>query len=91
MERRDSGRSEIQCLIECKTGNHEFVAHGFDISKNGISFSTSRELPMNAEAILRYRLSDEGPLITARVRLCQQSNGRIGAQFIETKHEPPGG
>ena len=87
MERRISERKAIQCLIECKVGTHEFVAHSFDISPHGISFTSSRELPMDVEATLRYRLDDEGPLITARVRLCQQSGGRIGAQFIEQKHE----
>ncbi len=90
MERRTSGRTEIQCLIECKSGTHEFVAHGFDISPTGISFSTTRELPLNAEAVLRYRLEEEGPLITARVRLRRQVGGRIGAEFIERKEETGG-
>jgi hypothetical protein len=83
MERRASPRSPIRCQIECEAGTQTFRAQGFDISEVGIAFITPAALPVDTEALLRYRLDDDGPLITARVLITQQTEGRVGARFIE--------
>jgi hypothetical protein len=85
MERRAAARAPIRCRIEGKMGTQSFLAAGFDISESGVSFITSHELPPNAEVVLHYRLDDDGPMITARVRIVQHSAGRYGAMFVDKK------
>ncbi len=85
MERRISARRPIRCQLEGKTGHQSFVAEGFDMSENGVAFETSQQLPLNSEVTLHYRLDEDGPWITAKVIICQQSGGRYGAKFIERK------
>lgn len=87
MERRISVRTPIRCRIECAAGTQTFVAEAFDMSESGVSFGTSHELPLNTEVMLRYRLEDDGPMISAKVRICQQSGGRYGAMFLAHKAE----
>jgi hypothetical protein len=85
MERRIALRRPIRCRIECKTGNETFLADGFDMSDTGVSFATARALPQNTEVVLHYRLEDDGPMITAKVVICQQTGGRYGARFVDHK------
>jgi hypothetical protein len=68
--------------MECSAGTQTFMAEGFDMSESGVSFVTSRELPQDTEVVLRYRLQHDGPMITARVLIRQQSGGRYGAKFL---------
>ena len=82
---RLSVRKLIRCSIEGESGNETFDAQGFDMSEHGISFVTERKLPVNSELLLRYRLDDDGPMITARVRICRNAAGRYGAMFLEKK------
>jgi PilZ domain len=86
-DRRASPRRPIRCEIQCEAGTQVFEAQAFDLSENGISFFTLATLPMNSEVILRYRLSPDDPLVTARVRVRQQVGQRVGVQFLDFKHE----
>lgn len=88
-ERRASPRFPIRCEIQCDTGTQVFQAQAFDLSEDGLSFFTLATLPINSEAVLRYRLSPDDPLVTARVLVRQQVGNRIGVQFLDLKHEPP--
>lgn len=83
MERRLAVRTPIECRIEGKAGHQSFIAEGFDMSESGVSFKTNAELPQNTEVILHYRLQSDGPMVTARVLICQQSGGRYGAKFLD--------
>lgn len=85
MERRIAARHPIKCQIEGKAGHQTFMAEGFDMSEGGVAFDTSENLPLNAEVVLHYRLSEDGPWITAKVIICQQTGGRYGAKFVERK------
>ena len=85
MERRISVRTPIRCRIEGAAGTQTFVAEGFDMSESGVSFSTPYELPLDAEVVLHYRLQHDGPMVTARVLIRQQSGGRYGATFLDRK------
>ncbi len=85
MERRIAARLPIRCQIEGKAGHQSFMANGFDMSETGVSFETPQQLPLNAEVTLHYRLDDDGPWITAKVIICQQTGGRYGAKFVERK------
>jgi hypothetical protein len=75
----------IQCRIECSAGTQTFMAEGFDMSESGVSFVTSRELPQDTEVVLHYRLQHDGPMVTARVLIRQQSGGRYGGKFLDRK------
>ena len=83
MERRLAMRVPIECRIDGKTGTQSFQAEGFDMSETGVSFKTEKELPQNSEVVLHYRLQEDGPMVTARVLICQQSGGRYGAKFLD--------
>jgi PilZ domain len=85
MERRISARQPIRCQIEGKAGHQSFVAEGFDMSETGLAFNTPQQLPQNAEVVLHYRLDEDGPWITAKVVICQKTEGRYGARFVERK------
>ena len=85
MERRIAVRRPIKCQIEGKAGHQSFMAEGFDMSESGVSFSTTHQVPLNAEVIIHYRLDEDGPWITAKVIICQQTGGRYGAKFVERK------
>ena len=85
MERRIAVRKPITCQIEGKAGHQTFTAGGFDMSETGVSFDTQQQIPLNSEVTLHYRLTEDGPWITARVIICQQSGGRYGAKFVERK------
>ncbi len=83
MERRLAIRVPIECRIDGKAGHQTFTAEGFDMSETGVSFKSDKELPQNSEVILHYRLQEDGPMVTARVLICQQSGGRYGAKFLD--------
>ena len=85
MERRLHVRKPIQCRIEGRTGALTFLADGFDLSDSGLSFGTPVDLPLDTEVVLHYRLEEEGPMITAKVRICRQAGERYGATFVEHK------
>ena len=85
MERRVEARKPIECRIEGKAGTQSFTAEGFDMSETGVSFLTPQQLPQNSEVVLHYRLQEDGPMVTARVMICQRSGGRYGAKFIDRK------
>jgi hypothetical protein len=85
--RRASPRRPIRCEIQCEAGTQVFQAQAFDLSEDGISFFTLATLPVDSEAVLRYRLSPDDPLITARVRVRQQVGQRVGVQFLDLKPE----
>lgn len=63
-------------------GAVSFVADGLDLSERGVSFRTQHVLPLDAEVLLRYRLEDDGPTISARVRICHYTAGRYGTMFL---------
>ncbi len=86
-ERRASPRFPIRCEIQCEAGIQVFEAQSFDLSEDGISFFTTATLPVDTEAVLRYRLGPDDPLITVRVIVRQQAGSRFGAQFLDLKHE----
>lgn len=86
-ERRASPRVPIRCEIQVEAGTQVFQAQAFDLSEDGISFFTLATLPVNSEAVLRYRLSPDDPLVTARVIVRQQVGNRVGVQFLDLKHE----
>ena len=88
MERRLSIRKPIKCRIDCVSGTEKFVAEGFDISDHGVSFKTAERLPLDSEVILHYRLDDDGPMISAHVRIVRESDGRYGATFLDKKQPP---
>ena len=85
MEQRLSVRKPINCRIEGVSGTEKFVAEGFDISDHGVSFKTEHRLPLDSEAILHYRLDDDGPMISAHVRIIREGGGRYGATFLDRK------
>lgn len=85
MERRIEIRKPIICRMDCSDGHKTFTAEGFDMSENGVSFKTDVVLPENSEVVLHYRMQEDGPTVTARVRICQQSGGRYGAKFLDRK------
>lgn len=85
MERRIAVRKPIRCQIEGKAGHQSFMAAGFDISETGVAFDTQQQLPLNSEVTIHYRLDEDGPWITARVIICQQTGGRYGAKFLDKK------
>jgi hypothetical protein len=85
MERRLNIRKPIICRIDCETQHQTFSAEGFDMSETGVSFSAAVELPQNTEVLLHYRMQEDGPMVTARVLICQQSGGRYGAKFLDRK------
>ncbi len=89
-ERRASPRFPIRCEIQCALGNQVFQAQAFDLCEDGLSFFTTASLPVGAEAVLRYRLSPDDPLITARVVIRRQLDNRVGVQFLDLKHEHAG-
>jgi hypothetical protein len=87
-ERRASPRFPIRWEIHCETGIQVLQVQGFDLNEDGLSFLTSATLPVNTEAVLRYRFSAEDPLVTARVLIRYQVADRVGVQFLDLKHEP---
>ena len=87
MERRQSARQPIRCRIDGVAGSQKFIAEGFDLSDHGVSFRTTQVLPLDTEVILHYRLEDDGPMITAKVRIVREADGRYGARFIERKSD----
>lgn len=89
MDRRTTARTSIHCRIVCEAGPQSFAAEGVDLGERGIAFNTTQELPLNAEVVLRYRLDDDGPTITARVRICRLDSGRYFAEFLARKTEDP--
>ncbi len=88
-ERRASPRYPIRCEIQGETGTQVFQAQAFDLSEDGISFFTLANLPIGSEAVLKYRLAPDDPLVIARVRVRQQIGNRFGVQFLDLKHEHP--
>ena len=89
MDRRTTARSSIRCRLVGEAGLLTFAAEGVDISGRGIAFNTTQELPMKAEVVLRYRLDDDGPTITAHVRIDRQDSGRYFAEFLASKTADP--
>jgi hypothetical protein len=87
LERRASPRFPIRCDIQCEAGTQVFQAQAFDLSEDGMSFFTVTTLPINTEAVLRWRLRPDDPLITARVLIRHQSAGRVGVKFLDLTHE----
>lgn len=85
MERRVAVRKPIVCRMDCASSHQTFTAEGFDMSETGVSFTANIELPQNTEVILHYRLQEDGPMVTARVLICQQSGGRYGGKFLDRK------
>lgn len=85
MERRIAARRRIRCQIEGKAGHQSFTAEGFNMSETGVAFDTPQQLPLNSEVTLHYRLDEDGPWITAKVIICQQTGSRYGAKFVERK------
>jgi hypothetical protein len=77
----------MRCEIHCQAGDQVFQAESFDVSEDGISFLTDAQLPVNSEAILRYRIRRDDPLIVVRVLVRFQSGRRVGVQFLDFKHE----
>ncbi len=86
-ERRASERWRVRCEIHCRTGDQVFEAESFDVSEEGVSVLTDANLPVNSEAILRYRLRPDDPLIVARVLVRSQKGRRVGVKFLDLKHE----
>ena len=89
MDRRASERTSIRWRIVCEAGPHTFAAQGVDFGERGIAFTAAHDLPLNAEVTLRYRLDDDGPTITARVRIRRQDGGRYFAEFLGRQAKDP--
>ena len=89
MDRRTTARTSIRCRIVGEAGPQSFAAEGVDLGERGIAFNTTDDLPLNAEVTLRYRLDDDGPTITARVRIRRQDGGRHFAEFLGRQATDP--
>jgi hypothetical protein len=85
MERRVEIRKPIICRMECSDGQKSFSAEGFDMSETGVSFACRQDLRPDTEVTLNYRLQVNGPMVSARVLIRQQSGGRYGAKFLDRK------
>lgn len=89
-ERRESNRRAfprwpLKFEVRFGAGKEMTPAEGYEIGDGGLSFRTSKPIPLESELNLEYRLTPDHPWVRVKGVVKHSQHQRVGTEFLNLR------